>query len=244
MGKFNLTFSPYGDRGILIEWPAEISDTILHDRLFFENCIQSYYIKQKIEIISAYNSLLVIYKSTINNLYSVKKQLLALYDEQSSDFIQTKIRWTIPVCYEEEFGTDLADLSANLKLSKQAVIHKHSKPIYAVHFIGFLPGFLYLGGLNEELHLARKSTPSLSVRKGSVAIGGSQTGIYPINSPGGWHIIGNSPVNWFNVTNENPCFASSGDEIKFQPITKSAYNEILERISLNEYQLEKEIIND
>ncbi len=244
MREFKLKFLTYGDRGVLIEWPKEIANNILQDRLLFQKKIQKHCIKQIVDVIPAYNSLLIVYINTIDNFYELENNLRALYNQEIEINNQSNYKWIIPVCYEDEFGIDLADFSFKKGISKKMVIDMHTNALYTVHFIGFLPGFLYLGGLDEKLHLARKSSPNLNIKKGSVAIGGSQTGIYPINSPGGWHIIGNSPINWFDVSNENPCFASAGDKIKFQPINRSIYNDIVKKVLLNQYQLEKEVIDD
>jgi len=244
MTVFKLKYSPYGSSGVLVEWPLEINDSILKDRIRYEHVLRNKSIELNIEIIAAYNSLLIIYDTSIDNFYNTKNQLLELYYQQESIGSLTNFRWIIPVCYEGDFAIDFEEYSLAKKLSKNDIVDLHCNQIYKVHFIGFLPGFLYLGGLDEKLHFPRKSTPSLNIKKGSVAIGGLQTGVYPINSPGGWHVIGNSPINWFDVDAVNPCFASSGDEIIFDPISRSTYNEIATKVSLNEYQLEKSILND
>jgi len=108
-----------------------------------------------------------------------------------------------------------------------------------VFFIGFLPGFLYLGGLNERIAMPRKATPRLRVPKGAVAIGGSQTGVYPAESSGGWNIIGNSPVLFFNIENLDPCFAKTGDKISFERISLEEHATIKKQIENNTYQLKK-----
>ena len=101
-----------------------------------------------------------------------------------------------------------------------------------------------MGGLDESLHIPRKSTPRLHVEKGAVAIGGNQTGIYPNESPGGWNIIGNSPLNFFDVSKENPCFAKAGDRVQFYPISLETYKNIKTLVEAGVYQLESENVND
>ena len=107
-----------------------------------------------------------------------------------------------------------------------------------------MPGFLYLGGLNKTLHTPRKSTPRLDIKKGAVAIGGNQTGVYPNPSPGGWNIIGNSPINFFDVSKETPCFAKPGDAIQFYPISINEHLDIKTLVDANVYQIEREVLND
>ena len=107
-----------------------------------------------------------------------------------------------------------------------------------------MPGFLYLGGLDERLHFPRKSTPRLQIEKGAVAIGGSHTGIYPSSSPGGWNIIGNTPISLFNASQDEPCFVQSGDKIQFIPIGLKEYQDISTLVEARVYQLESEVMND
>ncbi|WP_179345220.1 5-oxoprolinase subunit PxpB [Winogradskyella ursingii] len=234
---FELRYSQYNSHSILIEWPAIIDDIILENILNFKFDIEKHFLKQKIEVVNAYNSLLVIYSLTIDNINDEIFILKSLYKAQNN---QKKLKfntWEIPVCYHDEFAQDLDDFSKIKKLSKSQIIHLHSQPIYTVYFIGFLPGFLYLGGLNSQLHLDRKISPDLNIKKGSVAIGGEQTGIYPQNSPGGWHVIGNSPISIFDVNLNPPCQIKSGDCIKFSAIDNKEHNEILNMVENSSYQL-------
>src|SRR5690606_22673794 len=152
--------------------------------------------------------------------------------------------WKIPVSYDAVFGIDLEAICLEKRISKNELIKRHSQAIYTVYFIGFLPGFLYLGGLDEVLHIARKSTPRLKIEKGAVAIGGHQTGVYPTESPGGWNIIGNSPIEFFNPKSNPPCFAEAGDKISFYPISLKEYRDIKTLSEAGVYQLESEVMND
>ncbi len=122
------------------------------------------------------------------------------------------------------------------------VIALHTAPVYKVYFIGFLPGFLYLGGLSNKLIMPRKITPSLHVEKGSVAIGGNQTGVYSLDSPGGWHVIGKSPVDFFNVSFEKPCFAKPGDCIQFMSISEKKYNDIRTKVNKDCFVLNNRLL--
>ena len=243
MDTFQLTYKPYGERSILVEWPSEINEIILHDILIFKNAIQNKFIESKIEVKSAYNSLLITYDFTIENINDKILALKSLYS--SKDVIKkTAFRlWKIPVCYDDEFALDLEEISKQKKLSKQEILKLHSGTIYTVFFIGFLPGFLYLGGLNEKLYVPRKATPRLKVIKGAVAIGGNQTGVYPNESPGGWNIIGNSPIDFFDASKELPCFANAGDKIQFVPISLKEYQNLTVLVHSGVYQLESEVID-
>lgn len=240
---FNVTYKPFGERAILVEWPAKIDEVILKDVIRFKTVIVEKNIKSIIELKSAYNSLLIIYDTVCRNFENEVNLLKKLYKSSHDEPVIMSTLWKIPVCYDMSFGIDLEAMSVEKKLSKDEIIKRHSQAIYNVYFIGFLPGFLYLGGLDEALHIPRKSTPRLKIEKGSVAIGGNQTGVYPTESPGGWNIIGNSPIAFFNPKNNPPCFAKSGDKISFKPISLSEYNDIKILSAAGVYQLESEVID-
>jgi inhibitor of KinA len=235
--RYDLKYSRYNERSVLIEWPALINENILDSILIYKQKIQNSYIKQKVEVMHTYNSILVIYINTIENINDEILVLKHLYLEDIKTKEKTSVTWQIPVCYDKEFAKDLDDLSKTINLSKTEIIRLHSERIYKVFFIGFLPGFLYLGTLNTRLHLARKSTPSLNVGKGSVAIGGNQTGIYPQDSPGGWHVIGKTPIELFSAQSNPPCPIKAGDNLKFMSVDKHAFLDIEKRVSRSTYQL-------
>jgi inhibitor of KinA len=132
----------------------------------------------------------------------------------------------IPVCYEGEFGPDLTRVAAQAKLSVEEVIKRHSKAEYLVHLIGFAPGFPYLGGLPKELHTPRHSKPRMTVPPGSVGIGGEQTGIYPLSTPGGWNLIGRTPLRLFRPELNPPVLLTAGDRVKFRPITALEFSRL------------------
>lgn len=242
MKQFELTYKPFGERAILIEWPSKIDKSILRDIIDFKTKIISNKIEQILEVKNVYNSILVIYDLFIFDFNKEIKLLKSIYLNSNFDAkIQSKL-WKIPVCYDDKFGLDLELISKENKLSKQEIIRQHSGVNYTVYFIGFLPGFLYLGGLDKALHFPRKSTPRLQIEKGAVAIGGNQTGVYPNASPGGWNIIGNSPINFFDVSKEKPCFAKAGDQIQFFSVSEKEYQDIKTLVDANVYQLESEVL--
>jgi inhibitor of KinA len=121
----------------------------------------------------------------------------------------------IPVCYGEPFGPDLDDVAAHCKISAEEVIRMHSSAVYAVSFLGFLPGFGYLAGLPAQLAVPRLATPRKLVHAGSVGIAGARTGIYPVDSPGGWRIIGRTPLRMFDPEAEPPALLRYGDHVRF-----------------------------
>jgi len=228
----------------LVEWPAQIDIQILNDIINFKDLIVKNNIKQILELKVSYNSLLIIYNKLLINFSDEIACIDKIYRSNKTMNKKEALFWRIPVCYDEEFGLDLDFISKEKSISKTDIIKRHSEAVYSVYFIGFLPGFLYLGGLDEVLHFSRKPTPRLHIEKGAVAIGGNQTGVYPNTSPGGWNIIGNSPINFFDILKAKPCFAKAGDQIKFYPVSKKEHHDIKILVDSNVYQLESEVLND
>jgi inhibitor of KinA len=133
---------------------------------------------------------------------------------------------TIPVCYGGAYGPDLAAIASERKISVDNIVHLHSNCVYKVFMIGFLPGFAYLGGMAPQLAMPRKTTPRKVVPAGAVGIAGQQTGVYPLESPGGWQLIGQTPVNLFNIKNSPPALLKAGDRVIFKPISVDEFKEL------------------
>lgn len=173
-----------------------------------------------LDLIPSYTSLLVLFDPQALTHQECKYHLqqclnnLDTYNTKASSVIE------LPVCYD---GMDLSTVADATGLSTANVIELHSETIYHCYAIGFAPGFAYLGQLDARLQLPRLSTPRACVPAGSVAIAGQQTAVYPSNSPGGWHIIGRCPQALFDRRNTPPCPITVGDQVRFIPITASAY---------------------
>jgi KipI family sensor histidine kinase inhibitor len=131
---------------------------------------------------------------------------------------------SVPVCYDVEFGPDLMELANYAKISPQEVIRLHSSATYLVYFLGFSPGFAYMGGLPEKLQMPRLATPRGHVAGGTVGIAGSQTGIYPVDSPGGWRLIGRTPWRMFDPSADPPTRLQPGDTVRFSAIDRATFN--------------------
>ncbi len=128
-------------------------------------------------------------------------------------------QWSIPVCYEREVADDLDAVAAATGLGRDEVIGRHAAATYYVYMLGFLPGFPYMGDLDPRLVLPRRATPRTRVAAGAVAVAGAMTAIYPAESPGGWHILGRSPVRLFDPARASPSLLGAGDLVTFRPIT-------------------------
>ncbi len=244
MSKFNLTYKPFGETSILIEWPSKIDPEIIQDIHSFDKVLKK---QQKVkETIIAYNSILVqlsnfqnysLHYKHRNDFERFSKKFKELYEEKREIKKGKQKCWEIPVCYDLEFGLDLEELAKEKGIPISEIIKLHSEPNYLIYFLGFQPGFLYLGGLNQLLHTPRRANPRLRIDKGAVGIGGEQTGIYPQRSAGGWNIIGRSPVEFFEISKQKPCFAKAGEYVKFISINKEDYEKISQEVKNQEYQL-------
>lgn len=243
MMAYKLNYKRFGASAILIEWPQKIAIPILDDILSFKSKIEQSSLSSIQFVNHAYASLLLHFDKEVLDFPSEIEALEVLYRQPNVKQDRTRILWKIPVCYDKCFGIDLNDLSKEKHIEIQDIIQRHTSPIYTVFFIGFLPGFLYLGGLDKTLYSPRRSSPRLRIPKGSVAIGGGQTGIYPSESPGGWHVIGNSPLDFFDVSKAEPCFAKAGDSVEFRPVSLEEYNTIKALVEVGDYQIENEILH-
>ena len=165
------------------------------------------------------------YKSTYKKLKSKINSVLS--DDSITIKSNKKRNWKIPICYNSELALDIKNVSKTLKINTKEFIKKHKKPCYDVDMIGFLPGFLYLGGLNNSLSLPRKKVPKKIIPKGSIGIAENQTGIYNIESPGGWNIIGRTPYELFNKNSEPPIKIKQGDTITFYEVDINEFNRII-----------------
>ncbi|MGO1586110.1 5-oxoprolinase subunit PxpB [Mesonia sp.] len=234
-----LTFQTLGKRAILISWEEKIEKNILQEILQCKKIIQKNYIQLNVEVINTYNLLLINYGFSIENAYG---EISALKELLLKTKIGKKIitnQYVLPVCYEEQFALDLKEICQHKNLTSEEFISLHTSINYTLFFIGFLPGFLYLGGLPKTLQIPRKKTPRLNVKKGAVGIGEKQTGIYPQNSAGGWQLIGNCPVTLFDALEDSPSPFLPGDEVQFKSVSIKEHQEILRQVELGAYQIQK-----
>lgn len=244
MNPSPITIKPFGEQAVLIEWPERVDEQILNDILQFEaHLINNRLLGPNWETVVSYNSLTLINtKKTV--AFSVIKSSLETWYSEKKDAVQKKrFLWTLPVCYDAAFGPDQDHVCSVLGMDVASLIQLHTQNSYLVYGIGFLPGFMYLGGLPQNLEIPRRDLPRLEVPKGAVGLAGKQTGIYPQQSPGGWQLIGNCPVSLFDSSQENPCFVSVGDKIKFEAISRAEYNLYRIEAEAGVYTVRKEVIH-
>lgn len=162
-------------------------------------------------------------------LQHIRQILDGFYSKNSCLGDEPEEVFEIPVCYGEGYGPDLAEVAAYHRLSEEEIVELHTAQVYPVHMIGFAPGFPYLGGMDNRLATPRKSVPRTKIPAGSVGIGGAQTGIYPFETPGGWHVIGRTPVALFRPEFDPPSLLKVGDQVKFVSITPEQFADEWER---------------
>src|SRR5210317_19989 len=219
---------------VILEWNLKPNQFLLSDLIAFKNKIISHF-KDVIQVTQGFHSLMVFYKNEVSK--ETEEHLNSLYESLVQTSLKKTKLWKINVLYNLEVGPDLKSLAQALQISPASLIEQHYSVIYQVQFIRFLHGFLNINGLPKSIVYPRKTTPTPKVSRGSVVIGGEQTGIYPQESPGGWHIIGKTPYPLFQPTKKHPCFAKAGDRIEFYPITESEFTTISEGISAKTYKI-------
>jgi KipI family sensor histidine kinase inhibitor len=241
--SYPISIKTFGERAVLVEWPNKVDTSILADILDFMDAFKELKLPGW-EMSVAYNSVTMVCNDEHLDFEDIKGIIQECHQKQAaSKSKRIQHLWRIPVCYDAEFGIDIEEVSKTLKLSKDELIKQHTSYQYIVYGIGFLPGFMYLGGVPESLEIPRRAEPRLQVAKGSVGLASKQTGIYPQESPGGWNIIGNCPIPLFNPSLKAPCFVKVGDKIQFQQISRAEYD--LHKIEgeVGIYKPEKVILN-
>src|SRR5688572_18930170 len=209
-------FKPLGDSAVLVELGNEIDPTI-NQRVHALNALLQN-INGIIETVPAYYTLLVHYDFLILTFEQTKLLIQEKMNQINGMIQKTVRRLEVPVRYGNQANSDIEIVASSKNISLADVIRIHSEKEYRIYMMGFTPGFPYMGILDKRLEMPRLQTPRTLVRAGSVAIAGSQTGIYPLDSPGGWHIIGWTPLKLFDPTSDMPFLFSPGDVVKFIPM--------------------------
>ena len=208
-----------GDRGLLIELGTGIDPAVNRRVKSLHRIIAREKLHGVVESVPAYASLLVVFDPLQAAPEALKRQIAGLCDFEDDGPAEARPVVEIPVAYGGAAGPDLDAVAAYHGLSVEDVIGLHTGTVYRVYMIGFTPGFPYMGELPEALDTPRRDTPRTHIPKGSVAIAQRQTGIYPVVSPGGWQIIGCTPLGLFDPRKETPSFLTMGDAVRFTPIT-------------------------
>ena len=237
-GTFAIDVRPLGDAALIVdvrEHPA-MQGSLLDEVLRVASCIRNGAIPGVIEVTTAFSTVAVFYNPARvaavdpNLLESLAIQIRAALAEENavaSSGQQTRTEAIeIPVCYDAEFALDLEAVAQHTTLSAVEVVRRHASAEYRVACVGFTPGFPYLSGLPAELATPRHATPRAQVAAGSVAIGGEQTGVYPITSPGGWKIIGRTPLRLFDIRRSEPALLAAGDRVRLRQVDREEFGRL------------------
>lgn len=227
-----------GDAAAVVKFGSEISPLLQQKVRAFARVIEEEPFTGCLEYTPAFTGVTVFYDpflvyqaygeentSLFDIVTKLLKDRLKRIEDQESPIVR---KVTIPVCYGGDYGPDLTFVAQYNNLSEREVIHLHSSGTYPVYMIGFAPGFPYLGGLPKQLNAPRRPSPRASIPAGSVGIAGSQTGVYPISTPGGWQLIGRTPIKLFQPERKEPSVLSAGDIVVFKPITDNEFDEYQE----------------
>ncbi len=221
------TIEPLGEKALLLRFGNEPTRECFDRIRTFEQSLHRHAIPGVIESAPAYTTLAVYFEPLVIQPADLERLLRDLEMGASQASLNVPSRdFCVPVCYEEKFGLDLAYVASVHQLTTEEVIAIHTSTTYFVHMIGFLPGFAYLGGLPDRIATPRKESPRTRVAAGSVGIAGNQTGVYPIDSPGGWQIIGRSPWKFFDPLSNPPSRLQAGDSVRFYAISREEFYHI------------------
>ncbi|MFC3927519.1 5-oxoprolinase subunit PxpB [Streptococcus caprae] len=231
------TIRTAGDSALLIEFEQVIKPEINQRIKGLLQLMKEQPIEGVLDIIPAFASLLLTYDARIISYSQLSKRLSKLLklNIKTKDGKQRILE--IPVCYGGDYGPDLDFVAQNAGISTDEVITRHTSRDYLIYMLGFLPGFTYLGGLDEAIHTPRLENPRLSIEAGSVGIGGNQTGIYPISSPGGWQLIGRTPVKTYDPDRATPILFEAGDYIRFKPVSPEEFLAIEVAVASGDYDI-------
>lgn len=230
----------YGDQALLVNFEQKIDAGINKQVIALKDALEREELAGILYTIPAYCSLTIAYDPNQTNYSKLSGEVERLIMSISEDSLTKPGRkLLIPVCYDKEFALDFGDLSEQTSLTREEIIEIHTKTEFRVYMLGFMPGFTYMGKLPEKLYCKRKKSPRLKVPTGSVGLAGFQTGIYPSELPGGWQIIGRTPLSLFDPNLADPFLFQAGDLVQFRKIGLDEYGEIKKQENIGMFNLEQ-----
>lgn len=219
-----VTFYPAGDSALVAEFGQIIDETVNEQVHGMARWLQQQGIGGVLEVLPTFRSLMVFYDPMKISYQKLVKKLRDCPDQILGDQSDSKRILEVPCCYD---GPDLDSMEELTGLSREQIIEIHSSVDYKIYMMGFLPGFVYLGGLDPRICAPRLQTPRTRIEPGSVGIGGSQTGVYPVASPGGWRILGYTPLKFYDPARQDPILCQAGEYIRFVPISRGEYERLV-----------------
>ena len=229
-----------GDNALLIEFDAVINPRVNRQVRSLMAGLTNKEMSGIVEMVPAYRSLLIHYDPCRISTGRLCEQVYNVGENLDRIAVPKAHKFYLPVCYDDSMGPDLAYVAQYHHLTKEAVIAIHSSKDYLVYMIGFLAGFPYLGEIPEQIATPRLTEPRTKIPVGSVGIAGKQTGIYPLESPGGWRIIGRTPIELYTPQRDPPTLLSAGDCVRFVPVSQAQFQDIKKRMESGSYQVYSE----
>ena len=224
-----------GDTSLAILFGNEISEDINIQIRAFDEALNDEQIDGIYETVPTYCALTIHYAPEKIRYEELRERLEALLAVSHKAQKMNTIVMEIPVLYGGEFGPDIEYVAEYNHITPEEVIKIHTEAEYLIYMLGFTPGFSYMGGMSEKIATPRLKTPRVLIPAGSVGIAGKQTGIYPIDSPGGWQLIGRTPVRLYDAERDNPILLDAGLHVKFVPVDEAEYQRILSRVEMGRY---------
>jgi KipI family sensor histidine kinase inhibitor len=232
-------FLDSGDTALIVEFGDRIDQGLSGLVLALAGRLEAAAIPGVVEMVPTFRSLMVHYDPARLRQVELKQRLAPLLQGlQVAESVGR--RWRIPACYDESTGPDLADVAQRTGLSVSQVVERHSATTQHVYMMGFLPGLPYLGGLPPEFNLPRRENPRIRLPSGSIAVAMTMTVIYPLESPGGWHILARTPVPLWDMRRDPPALLAAGDKVTFQPVSLAEYEALLAKSQAGELRLTPE----
>ncbi len=230
-------FLSVGDRALTVEFGDAIDHELSRKVLRLDRVIRAERLSGVVETVPTFRSLTLHYDPATTSRAELERTITGLLDRRDTSAAVARL-WRIPVCYSGEYAPDLDDVSRRTELSTDDVVDLHSRVRYHVYMLGFLPGFPYMGDLPPQLALPRRADPRVRVPAGSIAIATTLTAIYPYDSPGGWHLIGATPIRFFDPARDPPSLLAAGDAVEFEPIGPGAFTAIRQAVDSGGYTVE------
>jgi KipI family sensor histidine kinase inhibitor len=234
-------FLPSGDTALVVEFGDRIDRGLSAAVIGLAERIRVAGLGGVTETVPTFRSLLVHYDPLATSAERLTEEISGLIEGTAAAPAAGRL-WRIPACHDDEFAPDLAEVAATAGLTPDEAIALHGATRYHVYMIGFLPGFPYLGDLPEALQLPRRENPRVKVPAGSLAIAAGMTAVYTTESPGGWHLIGRTPVALFDARAEPPALLRPGDAVVFEPIPRAEFDRIARAVEHHDYKLTPEAL--